>query len=259
MEDLIKKIYISTVLFLLVALSPAFSFAQEMSAIEATSLFYEAGLEYKDGNYEKAINIYESILGQNKESGSLYYNLGNSYFKSENLGKAILCYEKALRFMPRDSDLKANHRYSVKRVKSYLKRNKDFILTKFLRNITKQFTANELTVILFILGVLGSVVFMGCLFLKIRRKQTISVLTTLGILFAAIVLLLSFQIRDQGNAAIVLSETEAKFEPLEEATDHFITPVGLKVKIIKEETGWVKIKRLDGKVGWIKSSDAERI
>ena len=67
----------------------------------------EADSAYINEEYDKAIVIYESLL-QEGESGEIYYNLGNAYFKQDELGRAILNYERALLLQPGNADVNAN-------------------------------------------------------------------------------------------------------------------------------------------------------
>ena len=52
----------------------------------------QADSAYIEKEYAQACEIYESLL-QKGESGEIYYNLGNAYFKQNQLGRAILNYE----------------------------------------------------------------------------------------------------------------------------------------------------------------------
>src|SRR5512141_3017076 len=70
---------------------------------------FEPGNEaYQQGKMSDALAIYESILRNGYVSGPLYYNLGNAYYRAGNIPRAILNYERALRFMPGDDDLRHN-------------------------------------------------------------------------------------------------------------------------------------------------------
>ena len=62
---------------------------------------------YINKEYDQAIEIYEALLQQG-ESGEVYYNLGNAYFKQDELGRAILNYERALLLQPGNADISAN-------------------------------------------------------------------------------------------------------------------------------------------------------
>ena len=71
--------------------------------------------------------------------------------------------------------------------------------------------------------------------------------------------ILADKIGRQKNIAIVLTNTPAKFEPLPDASTHFELTPGWKVKVLMKEEDWLKIKRLDGKEGWVKEEAVERI
>ena len=70
---------------------------------------------YQEGQFEQAVQTYQKIIGQGFESGAVYYNLGNAYFKSGKLGYAIFCYEKGLKLQPNDEDLSYNLRIEIGR------------------------------------------------------------------------------------------------------------------------------------------------
>ena len=67
---------------------------------------------YMEGAYDKAIEEYCAILEGGEYSLELYYNLANAYFKMENIGKAILYYNKALRIAPSQEDVLHNLAHS---------------------------------------------------------------------------------------------------------------------------------------------------
>jgi tetratricopeptide (TPR) repeat protein len=74
----------------------------DAEAMAATNSLYESG------RYLEAALVYEQLIDQGYESGALYYNLGNAYFKQGDLGRTILSYRRAERLYPRDADIRAN-------------------------------------------------------------------------------------------------------------------------------------------------------
>ena len=62
---------------------------------------------YMQNDYTTAIQIYEQLL-ENGEAAEVYYNLGNSYYKTDNIAHAILNYERALILQPDNADIRAN-------------------------------------------------------------------------------------------------------------------------------------------------------
>lgn len=75
---------------------------------DMTDDFAAANKSYQDKDYAAAIGGYESVVGQGLESAALYFNLGNAYFKSGDLGNAVLYYMRAQRLDPGDDDITHN-------------------------------------------------------------------------------------------------------------------------------------------------------
>lgn len=67
-----KRIYI----ILILLLSGVMTYAADVKALEE-----EATKMYQEGNYQKAIELYNEMLSDNMESATIYYNLGNCYYK----------------------------------------------------------------------------------------------------------------------------------------------------------------------------------
>lgn len=59
-------------------------------------------------DYRASAAVLESILAKGMQSGAVYYNLGNAYYRAGELGRSILNYRKAKLYRPRDSYLEAN-------------------------------------------------------------------------------------------------------------------------------------------------------
>ncbi|GAH77672.1 unnamed protein product, partial [marine sediment metagenome] len=93
--------------FLLLLLNQNTPLNQEFSNDE---LFRKGNALYKEGKYEDAIEQYRKIIDGGILNGNLFYNLGNAYFRKGKIGYAILYYEKALKFLPRDRELNENLR-----------------------------------------------------------------------------------------------------------------------------------------------------
>ena len=70
--------------------------------------FQAANARYNDSDYIGAIQLFEEIVSENLQSGYLYYNLGNSYFRAGMVGQSIWAYNKALKLSPRFENIKYN-------------------------------------------------------------------------------------------------------------------------------------------------------
>ncbi|MCX6835006.1 MAG: tetratricopeptide repeat protein [candidate division Zixibacteria bacterium] len=70
--------------------------------------FTQANRFYEQRAYDSAVFVYRQLVSEGMESAPLYFNLGNAYFRSGDLGQAVLCYLRAKRLDPADPDIKAN-------------------------------------------------------------------------------------------------------------------------------------------------------
>ena len=76
--------------------------------VSASSFAQQADSAYNKENYREAISLYLESLARDGQSATVYYNLGNAYFRNDNLGKAVISYERALRINPTDADARQN-------------------------------------------------------------------------------------------------------------------------------------------------------
>jgi tetratricopeptide (TPR) repeat protein len=70
---------------------------------------------YVQGKFEEAINVYESMLLKDMQNPYLFYNIGNAYMKLNKIGHAIANYSKSFNLLPRNSDIKHNLDFAMKR------------------------------------------------------------------------------------------------------------------------------------------------
>lgn len=226
---------------------------------DVISEFIAGGVAYKAEDYDKAIAAYEEILKGGKESGALYYNLGNSYFKKGNVGKAILNYERARRLIPRDSDLNFNLQYVRSRANVSGEPTGLPWGRQLVEQLTRHWTDRELAWALFSLAFVLGALQLFSLYARLSpraRNLTLAVVATLCLICAGG---LWFKLATEKNQAVAVAATEAKFEPRGDATTHFSVGEGTLLKIFKTEDGWAKVARPDGKMGWIPEKTLERV
>jgi tetratricopeptide (TPR) repeat protein len=245
-------------LFNLYILLP-FCFAQQERGVSPEYIFFKANSYYEEGKYDEAIDEYSKLLARGVEGGNLYYNLGNSYFKKGELGKAILNYERAKRLIPRDSDLKSNYKFARLRIE-YDVSGPSAPWYERAFSIFNMLTINEMTVLLSAVFVLAVLFLIARLFIAVAGRYSISFAAVLIIVVALIAFLLCSRVSLLDKEAIVISgSSEALFEPLDNATAHFTLYEGMKVHMLQSKKDWNKVKRADGKVGWVRARDIEKI
>ncbi|MBU1045076.1 MAG: tetratricopeptide repeat protein [Candidatus Omnitrophica bacterium] len=234
--------------------------AGAQSDSQAQALFYKANESFQQGNYEQSEKIYQEILAAGLHSGSIYYNLGNAFFKQGQLGRAIVNYERAQRLLPQDSDVQANLQYALSLCNNSVVPLKQFWLISILKSIARHLPLDSWTMLL------SGVYFLVLLFLAWFMLSKIIVLKKIAISLSCLLVLVSClwlvkfqQIRLDKKAIIIVSEIDSRFAPAEDAVVHFKAYEGASIDIIDQNNAWVRIKTPDGKIGWVPESAIEKL
>src|SRR5688500_8608937 len=75
---------------------------------DSAELLLQADTAYMTGDYETSQSLYETIIQAGFRDFRVYFNLGNAYYQSGDLGRALLNYRRAQEISPRDTDLRNN-------------------------------------------------------------------------------------------------------------------------------------------------------
>jgi hypothetical protein len=217
---------------------------------------------YQKGNYDQAIVLYESVL-EHGESPELYYNLGNAYYKTNQIGKSILNYERALRLRPSYEDAKHNLALANTKVLDKIEPIEVFFLSQWIDDFKALLGSNSWAIlsIVFFIATLVLLLFYVFSPQKIVR-QTAFFVAIFSFLFFIIFFGFSSSRKkhfEKREAAIVMQESvTVKSSPDESGTELFILHEGSKVFVREVVGGWSEIKIADGNIGWIKNSEIER-
>ena len=218
----------------------------------------EADSAYVRGQYQQAISDYESLLKQGT-SAELYYNLGNAYYRTENIPQAVLNYERALLLSPGDRDIRFN--LQIARSKTFDKivpESEMFFVTWYRAMVNMMSVDGWARTALFAMG-LTIILLLVYLFadrLWLRKAGFFGGVALL-ILFVISNLFAWQQKQDLINrkgAIIFAPSVTVKSTPAANGTDLFILHEGTKVVIIDGSMkDWKEIRLADGKEGWIES------
>jgi tetratricopeptide (TPR) repeat protein len=224
-------------------------------------IFYRGNDAYEKGDYREAIAEYEKVLAAGYESGPLYYDLGNAYFKTGDFARAILNYERAGRLIPRDADLKANYRFASGKIADRGRdEEKGIGKWRLLRLYAGNFTINELLIMISGIYAFILVLFTAGMYWPGAKKRVFIAILTLFLFGVFNSLVVWHKADGIGKDAIVISgEAESRYGPFDSATAFFKLHGGLKVRVLNDKADWCKIERSDGKVGWVRKSDLEII
>ncbi len=226
---------------------------------------FEIGIEqYREANYKEAISTWESIVNEGNHSTALYYNLGNAYFKSNQLGPSIFYFEKALQLTPGDKDVLNNLAFAQKATIDDITPLPQNFLVIWVNTWSKSLTLNQWAWVTVLSVLLFTVLFAAYFFSTTPIKKRILFSGALLFLFLGIfsysIASSSYNKSLNNEEAIIFSEsTQVRSEPLMRSEVSFILHEGTKVKITAQDTEWYKIELADGKEGWIVSKDIKRL
>ena len=230
----------------------------------AQSLVSQANEAYRNGDYARAVELYEQSGEQDGTSAAYFYNLGNAYYKSGLYPRAILNYERALLLDPGNDDVRFNLEMAQARIADKIEPLGTFFLDQWFTTLRNLFSSNVwavIAVVAFLIFLAGVVVYFFVDRVVWRKigffASLLALLITIGAnRFAAV----QKQQLTQRESAIVFAPTIiAKSSPSESGTDLFVLHEGTKVYIVDRVGEWSEIRLEDGNRGWIPTDRLEVI
>jgi len=240
------------------------SSADSSTLVAPESMLAKAEKLYAAARFSEAASLFEKVIEANGPTFEVYYNLGNAYYKYNELAKAILNYERALRLNPGDSDTRFNLDICQAKTIDKIDPVGVFLVTRWFRSLSNNLNSNGWAVASLILFVL----FIASLFAYFFSR--LSWLKKTGFYFGIVSLILCilslFYASSKYNAvvypnqAILMTPTiTVKSSPDQSGTDLFPLHEGTKVTITNEIGSWNEIELQDGNVGWLPASSMEVI
>ena len=233
-----------------------------MAANAATKA--EADSAYVNSNYQEAIKVYESLL-KHGESAELYYNLGNAYYRTENITRAVLNYERALLLSPGDGDIRFNLQIARSKTIDKIVPESEMFFVTWYRSLVNIMSVDGWGRMALVSLALFIVLFLVYLFSARVWVQKVGFFGG-GILLVVFVFSNFFawqqrqQLLNREGAIVVAPSVTVKSTPAQNGTDLFILHEGTKVVITDGSMkSWREIRLADGKKGWIESKKIELI
>lgn len=220
--------------------------------------------EYKKGNYQQAIKDYEELLKEGV-SADLYYNLGNAYFRTDNITKAVLAYERAHLLNPGDDDINYNLQFARSRtIDKITPESEMFFVTWYhsLVNFTSVDSWARTAIVSIVLVLLLVLLYLFAPSINLRKVGFFG-----AIIFLVLFLLSNLFAYQQKQmlinrcGAIVIAPTvNVKKTPSASSNDSFVIHEGTHVNITdKSIKGWRNVTLADGREGWVLERQIEEI
>lgn len=247
-------------------------------AADNATLVTEADSAYNGGNYEKAIELYSSVIQSNGATAPLLFNLGCSYYKTGNEGEARVALERAKKLDPSNDRINQNLRYISQRVedanKAELKGRKGDVAPEpvgFFGRIhdkvavdTSSDTWAQFAAMAFILMLLAIAVY---LFISDVRLRKIGFFSGIIFLFFTVVFVILSEMAashfmSHDEAVVTSFKTTLTSDP-HDAGKKIGAPLsrGTKLEILESQLnsdgkiGWYKVELNSKNIGWVSASD----
>ncbi len=218
------------------------------------SKFQEAGKEYRAGHFDKAISLYQELLKEHPREAVFLYNLGNSYFRKGKLGEAILAYERARFYEPRDKDIEFNLNYTHGLLEYRVEDKRNWYI-RAGEEVLKKFTEEEVD----LLGLVSYFLFVSgwlfCLFFRQRmpwgwKRKT---LLLISVVFLLLSIAKDVEVRVMRDAIVMTKEAEVRYGPSESDQIAFRVGEGIKVYVVDHREDWSRVILVNGEGGWMRN------
>ena len=231
-----------------------------LHAFSSVDLTLQAETFYKNKNYKGAIESYEMIVKQGMTSYKLFYNLGNAYYKNNEIGKAIYNYELANKLKPNNEDIKTNLRIANQKTIDKIESKENYFLGAIKTGLVNYFTTTGwawLSIGSLIMCLVVAFLFFMSGSMSIKRLSFfISVLCLIVFIGSMALGFSALHSKQQISFAIITTrETKIHEEPSATSKSKFSLHDGTKVSVIETNETWTNIKLENGNEGWVKTTD----
>ena len=218
--------------------------------------FYQGNTFFAAGSYKEALQVWNEIYTTGYRSANLDYNIGNAYFKLNNIPSAILFYERAYLLKPADEDINYNLQIARTLIVDRFQEIPELFFIRWYNFVSLFLSTNSWAKI----SLTSFVLFLLLLSLYIYTSRYR--LKVIGFWLAVFFIILSLSslsfsarnkslVYDSHKAIITSPMVNGKSSPDKSGNDLFVLHEGTKVTVEDSVGEWVEIRLSDGNKGWI--------
>jgi len=224
------------------------------------ALFNRATGAYNDGKYQAAVDNYLEILDNGKHSAELYYNLGNAYYKLNQIAPSIYYYEKALLLKPNDPEIKNNLSYAQNMTLDAIDTMPETGFARIYNSFLDVLSFDQWGYVAVVFMILFVLLYIGFYYFRYSSRKRLAFILSTVCLFlsmaSVVFAYMEYEAFQADRPAIVFAEqASVKSEPNRISQEAFALHEGTKVNVLDELNDWKKIRIADGTIGWIPSED----
>ncbi len=224
-------------------------------AADPASLFVKASNAYAEGEFQKSTDLYEQLTAQGLDSGYVWYNLGNCYLRTGNLGAAVAAYLRSQSQLPRDADVRANLAFARRSAKDAIEPTQSAAVVRAL--IFWHFALSRLELLQAIV-VANILLWLLVAWRLFRRESEILRWATMATLVVVVAVGASFIVR------VAVPRRVAVVQPVEitvhsgtsrDTVVQFKLHAGTEVEWLETRGEWLRVGLPDEKQGWVHHGD----
>ena len=246
-----------TILFAVTAACGVGMFGTPGPAVAQVEFYQEGNRLYQEGDFEGALASYLRLVEAGFESGEVYYNIGNTYFKLSDVAQAILYYERARRLLPGDEDVQANLDLARSLTVDEIEPLPRFWLFSAVEGWVELLPRTLLIAVVAVSYLVGT----GVVLLLILKRGVQAMVWgrriafasgTVFLLFGLNLTVREFKLGRAQEAVVIELQVDVMSAPLEDETlTVFTVHEGTKVRIDRLSEAWAEVALEDGRVGWV--------
>jgi tetratricopeptide (TPR) repeat protein len=225
-------------------------------ATQTARTFMDGTEAYRNGDWPAAIAAFESLADAGTDNGKLFYNLGNAYLKNDDLGRALLWYERALKRIPDDPDLRFNYDYALTLTKDE-RGERESPLLRILFFWKYQLSHSTVR---WVAIFLNAALWIALSVLVIRKKRllrpSIIMIAAATVIFSATAAFNYVEATRIRHAVVLSEQVAVRSGFTDTATQLFVLHAGTRVRVERESDTHLLIRYTEDKIGWVKKSEA---
>jgi Tetratricopeptide repeat len=245
-----RNLFLIPVIFLLGTFN---SFA----AADHNSIWNKANTFYIQKQFDSAAYYYEQLAQLKPLNAEVYFNLGNTYYRLNKVGYAVLNFERALKVDPDYFDAKENLALAKERITNHIRSTDNIFFIRWWENITRA----DKAILWSVSSLLVFIVFIGLIFLRrfsnsMRQKIPSQLVGIMAIVFICLLTLsLVSTNKSMSHDSAVVMQNDAPLLTIDlKGKPIALVPEGTTVSILKENGEWTEVSLPDGRTGVMRSN-----
>jgi tetratricopeptide (TPR) repeat protein len=220
------------------------------SGAESYSNAFDAANQlFEQGKFAEAAAAFEKLAQSGQTSEALYFNLGNAWFKANQLGRAIVAFRQAHQLAPRDPDLRANLQFARNQVQG------PTLGTSTWHRWLGRLTLNEWTLLAAAAVWVWFLLLALCQWRPAWRLSLRSYIAAIALLAGALCACFAtafHQNRLARTAIVVASEAVVRQSPFDESQTAFTVHDGAELRVLDQKDRWLQVTTDPRRVGWLR-------